>query len=385
MTGTTFFFWMVILFLWTAFKFVRCVRLVPTRSAQIIERLGKYHQTLGPGFHVILPFIDRVAFTRDLKEEAIEVPPQECFTADNVKVEVDGVLYISVRNPENASYGITNYKFAAIQLAQTTTRSVIGTLDLDRTFEERDAINSRVVGVLAEVGESWGVEVHRYEVKNIVTPGTVRDAMERQMAAERDRRALLASAEGDKTSRVNNSEGKRRELVNRSEGEMQRRINESEGRAQEILALAKATAESIRTIGAAMTVPGGVDATNLRLRQQYLKQLSNLATGSTSVLLPSNFSEVGDMVQAIDVTEGVKTGSAPIQAKIVSSQVPGASLAMDAPKAGAVSARTSDLLGSGAPSRAAPRPSVARRAPMPKTSTGADATMPAAPAKPQKP
>ncbi|MEQ9500608.1 MAG: stomatin-like protein [Deltaproteobacteria bacterium] len=290
-----------ILFLYTAFRFVRCVRLVPQRKAYIVERLGKYHTTLGPGFHVLIPYLDRIAFIQDLREEAIEVPPQECFTKDNVRIEVDGIVYISVINSENASYGITDYRFAAIQLAQTTTRSVVGTLELDRTFEERDEVNSRVVGVLAEVGNAWGIQVHRYEVKNIVPPPTVRDAMERQMAAERDRRAVLAKAEGEMRSRINESEGQMKEMINRSEGEKQRRINEAQGRAEEILAVAKATAESIEKIGAALSRPGGVEATNLRLSQQLVSQLGNLASGKHSVLLPSDLASVEDVLKSVSL------------------------------------------------------------------------------------
>ena len=291
----------LILFLYTAFRFVRCIRLVPTQSAYIVERLGKYHETLGPGFHVLVPFVDDVAFIKDLKEEAIEVPPQECFTCDNVKVEVDGILYLSVVNPENASYGVTDYKFAAIQLAQTTTRSIIGTLDLDRTFEERDAINSRVVGVLGEVGVAWGLRVHRYEVKNIVTPSTVRDAMERQMGAERERRAVLARAEGQKRSLVNESEAKMTEAINRSEGEMQRRINEAQGRAEEILAIARATSESIVKVGAALSQPGGVDATNLRLTRQYFETLGSVGRSGNSVLLPADLGNVEGLIGRVQL------------------------------------------------------------------------------------
>ncbi len=292
-----------ILFLYTAYRFAHCICLVPQRKAYIIERLGKYSQTLGPGFHVLIPYLDRIAYVQDLREEAIEVPPQECFTKDNVRIEVDGIVYISVIDPVNASYGITDYRFAAIQLAQTTTRSVVGTMELDRTFEERDELNARVVGVLSEVAEAWGIRVHRYEVKNIVPPPTVRNAMERQMAAERDRRAVLASAEGEMRSRINESEGRMRETINRSEGEKQRRINEAEGRAQEILAVAKATAESIEKIGAALTRPGGVDATNLRLNQQLVDQLGHLASGDATVLLPSDLTAVDKMTSAISLGE----------------------------------------------------------------------------------
>lgn len=292
-----------LLFLYTAFKFVRCVRMVPTQSAYIVERLGKYHQTLGPGFHMLVPFMDKVAFIQDLKEESIEVPPQDCFTMDNVRVEVDGILYISVVNPENASYGVTNYRFAAIQLAQTTTRSVIGTLDLDRTFEEREAINVRVLAALADVSEHWGIRVHRYEVKNIVPPPSVRDAMERQMNAERDRRALLAGAEGQQQARINDSEGRKSELINRSEGEMRRRINEAEGKAAEILALAQATAESIEKVGEALALPGGVEATHLRLSQQYLGRLSALAQPRTQVLLPTDLTNMAGLLENLRLVD----------------------------------------------------------------------------------
>ncbi|MBN2359538.1 MAG: paraslipin [Deltaproteobacteria bacterium] len=285
--------------LYVLIKVIRGIRLVPTRCAYIVERLGKYHKTLGPGPHVIVPFFDRVAYVQDLREETIDVPPQECFTRDNVKVEVDGVIYLSVTNAVAASYGITNYRFASVQLAQTTTRSVIGTLDLDRTFEEREAINSRVVSVLNEVSDAWGIKVHRYEVKNIVVPGTVRNAMEQQMTAERDRRALIARSEGDKQSRINESEGLKQEAINRSEGEKQRRINEAEGHAQEILAIAKATAESIEKVGAALTSEGGPEAVRLQLSQEYLNKLALLARPQTSVLLPADITQLDELLGSV--------------------------------------------------------------------------------------
>lgn len=280
-------------------KLAKSVRLVPNKTELIVERLGRYHETLGPGFHVLLPFFDRVAFEVDLKERAIEVPPQDCFTRDNVKVEVDGILYMSVTSAKQASYGVTDYEYAAIQLAQTTTRSVIGTLDLDRTFEERDVINARVVAVLNEVSRAWGIKLHRYEVKNIVPPVSVREAMERQMGAERDRRALLARAEGEKQARINSSEGQRTELVNRSEGEKQRRINEAEGRAAEVLSLARATAESIEKVGAAMSVPGGAEAVKLRLAQQFLGKLSTIGDARANVVLPVDLLKVDDLLAGL--------------------------------------------------------------------------------------
>lgn len=286
--------------LYVAVQFLKSVRMVPNRTASIVERLGKYHATLGPGFHVLLPFIDKVAYELDLKEETMEVPPQEAFTKDNVKVEVDGVLYLSVMNPVNAAYGITNYRFAASQLAQTTTRSVIGTLDLDRTFEERDLINTRVLQALGEVQEAWGIQVHRYEVKGIVPPPSVRDAMERQMSAERERRARLSKSEGDKASRINESEGTKMELINRSEGEMKRRINEAEGRAAEILSIAQATAESIEKMGATLVAEGGTEAAHMRISQLYIQQMAVLGRRSTEVVLPADLTDLQSLLGRMD-------------------------------------------------------------------------------------
>ncbi len=305
-----------LIFLTVAVRFVRCIRLVPNRKKFIVERLGKYHQTLEPGFHVLIPFVDRVAFIQDLREESIEVPPQECFTKDNVKVEVDGVLYISIQNAEKASYGVTDYRTAAILLAQTTTRSVIGKLDLDRTFEERDEINREVLSTLDEVAETWGIQVHRYEIKNIVPPNTVRNAMERQMAAERQRRALLARSEGEKMSLINDSEGAKAELINTSEGEMHRRINEAEGRAEEILSIAEATAESIMKLGAALAQKGGAEAVRLRLSQGYLTQLRTLGRRNTKVLLPANISAVDELLKSV----GLDADAAEAEAKALEAE-----------------------------------------------------------------
>jgi regulator of protease activity HflC (stomatin/prohibitin superfamily) len=276
----------VIIFLVFLVKLFQAMRLVPTKSAHIVERLGKYHKTLDAGFHALWPFVDKVTFVQDMKEETIDVPPQECFSKDEVQVEVDGVIYISVVDPVKASYGITDYRNAAVQLAQTTTRSVIGTLELDRTFEERDVISAKVVEVLDNAGASWGINVHRYEIKNIVPPETVKNAMEKQVNAERERRAILARSEGDKQSRINRSEGMKTEAINRSEGEMQRRINEAEGKAQEILEIAKATAESVAKIANVVSTPGGMEAMKLQLGEQYLETLEGLAT--SKIVLPAN-------------------------------------------------------------------------------------------------
>jgi regulator of protease activity HflC (stomatin/prohibitin superfamily) len=276
------------IFIFLAYKFVQAICLVPTKSAYVVERLGKYRCTLEAGFHILLPFIDRVAFIQDLKEETIDVPPQECFSKDEVNVEVDGVIYIEVIDSLKASYGITDYRFAAMQLAQTTTRSVIGTLDLDRTFEERDIISAKVVEVLDKAGESWGIRVHRYEIKNITPPDTVKNAMELQVNAERERRAILAKSLGDRASRINRSEGLMTEMINISEGEKQRRINSAEGKAAEILAIAKATGDSIAKIAIAIEQPGGQQALDLQLSEQYLQQMQGLSKANRKVILPAN-------------------------------------------------------------------------------------------------
>ena len=269
-------------------KLFQSIRLVPTKSAYVVERLGKYHATLEPGFHALVPFIDKVAYIQDLKEETIDVPPQECFSRDEVNVQVDGVIYISVVDPVKASYGITDYRYGAMQLAQTTTRSVIGTLDLDRTFEERDLISSKVVEVLDQAGALWGIRVHRYEIKNITPPETVKNAMEMQVNAERERRALLARSEGDKQSKINRSEGIKAEMINHSEGEMQRRINEAEGKAAEVLSIAGASAESIGKLAAVIAAPGGGNALKMQLGEQYLKSLAGLGQPGSKVVLPAN-------------------------------------------------------------------------------------------------
>ncbi len=287
------------IFVFLAFKFIQAICLVPTKSAYVVERLGKYRCTLEAGFHVLLPFIDRVAFVQDLKEETIDVPPQECFSRDEVNVEVDGVIYIQVVDSVKASYGITNYRFAAMQLAQTTTRSVIGTLDLDRTFEERDIISAKVVEVLDKAGESWGIRVHRYEIKNITPPLTVKNAMELQVNAERERRAILAKSLGDKASRINRSEGLMTEMINISEGEKQRRINSAEGKAAEILAIAHATGDSISKVADAIKQPGGQKALEMQLSEQYLQQMEGLSQENRKVILPANLLDFNSWLKTL--------------------------------------------------------------------------------------
>jgi regulator of protease activity HflC (stomatin/prohibitin superfamily) len=289
-----------LIFLYILIKFVRSIRVVPTKSSYIVERFGKYHRTLEAGFHTLLPFIDEVSFIQDLREVSIVVEPQECFTNDNVQVEVDGVLYISVVDPVKASYGVTDFRYAATQLVQTTTRSVIGQIDLDKTFEERDLINNKVSEVLSEVEPAWGIKVHRYEVKNIEPPKSVRHAMERQMTAEREKRAIIAQSEGEKTANINESEGKKAEMVNRAQGVRQRIINEAEGKAQEILSISKATAESILRIAQAVSLPHGEKALKMRLSRSMIEQLSNLENDRTRVMLPKDLSSIDSWLEDIN-------------------------------------------------------------------------------------
>jgi regulator of protease activity HflC (stomatin/prohibitin superfamily) len=281
-------------------RFMQSIRLVPTRKAYVVERLGNYSKSLNPGFHALIPFIDKVSYKLDLREETIEVEPQECFTRDNVKVEVDGVIYMSVVDEVNASYGITDYRFAAVQLAQTTTRSIIGGMDLDETFEERAKISTGVVKVLSELESIWGIRVHRYEVKNIVPPQTVQQSMEMQMTAERERRAVLARSEGLMESKINEAEGRKNEMINLSEAEKQRRINIAEGKASEILTLAEATAESIEKIAMAVKHPGGDKAVQLQLVDRYLRNIKKAAKKENQVILPLDLTDVARMMGNID-------------------------------------------------------------------------------------
>ena len=276
--------------------FFKTIRIVPQKSAFIVERLGKYRTTLNAGFHVLVPFLDQVAYKHTLKEQAIDVPPQVCITQDNIAVEVDGILYLQVVDPVKASYGINNYQFASTQLAQTTMRSVIGKLELDRTFEERDSINSAIVAAVDKASDPWGVKVTRYEVKNIVPPQSIKDAMEKQMRAEREKRAMIAESEGEKQAKINRAEGDKQELIKRSEGEKQRRINEAEGRAAEIEKVAEATAKGIREIAAAINDKGGLHAVNLRVAEQYIREFGNLAKVNNSVIIPTNLSDVSGMI-----------------------------------------------------------------------------------------
>lgn len=289
---------------------VKTARTVPHQTVYIVERLGKYSRTLSSGFHILIPFIDRVAYRHTLKEQALDVPPQRCITCDNIAVEVDGILYLQVTDPVKASYGIMDYTFATVQLAQTTMRSLIGKLDLDRTFEERDATNNAIVRVLDEASDPWGVKVTRYEVKNIEPPQTIRDAMEKQMRAEREKRALIAESEGDRAAKINRAEGEKMQNIQISEGEKTRQINVAEGRAKEILLLAEATAEGIRRVAQAIREEGGSEAVSLRIAEQYVSAFSNVAKQGTTLILPANLADVGSAVAGLTTCFRAMTPSA---------------------------------------------------------------------------
>lgn len=276
--------------------FVSSIKIVPQRSAYIVERLGKYQGTLLAGFHVIIPFVDRVAYKMSLKEQAIDVASQTCITKDNISVEVDGILYLQVMDPQKSSYGIDNYIFASIQIAQTTMRSVIGKLELDKTFEERDLINTTIIEAVDKASDPWGVKVTRYEVKNITPPQSIKDAMEKQMRAEREKRAVIAESEGLKQSKINVADGDKQELIARSEGEKQRRINEAEGKAAEIEFVATATATGLRAIANATQNPGGAEALQLRIAEQYLNEFGKLAQTNNSMIIPSNMADISSII-----------------------------------------------------------------------------------------
>ncbi len=273
----------------------------------VIERLGKYRTTLEAGFHILVPFLDRVAYKRSLKEESIDIPAQTCITADNVTMEVDGCLYMQVVNSRLSAYGIENYHFAVAQLAQTSLRSAIGKINLDNTFEARETLNQQVVQALDEASQNWGVKVLRYEIKDIQPPRSVLDAMEKQMKAEREKRAEIAKSEGLRQSTINRAEGERAEAIARSEGEKMRRINEAEGQAQEILKVAEATAEGIRKVAESLSSPGGTDAANLDVAKRYIDQFGKLAKESNTLILPANLTDVSTMVAtALTTLESTK-------------------------------------------------------------------------------
>jgi regulator of protease activity HflC (stomatin/prohibitin superfamily) len=269
---------------------------VPQQNAYVVERLGRYSGTLGAGFHVLWPFLDVIRYRHSLKESAFDIPAQVCITRDNVQVGVDGILYLKVLNAERASYGISDYLFAITQLAQTMLRSEIGKIDLDKTFEERTNINMAVVTELDKASEPWGVKVLRYEIKNITPPHDILAAMEKQMRAEREKRAVILTSEGARDAVINNAEGSKQETIKASEARRQQQINEAEGEAQAILAVATATAEGIRRVANAMQDPGGAQAVQLRVAEQYITQFGQLAKTSNTLVIPANAADVASMI-----------------------------------------------------------------------------------------
>ncbi len=285
---------------------IKTAVVVPQRSEYVVERLGKYRATIGAGFHILIPFLDKVAYKRSLKEEPIDIGAQTCITADNVTLEVDGILYLQVVDTKKSAYGIDNYHFAAAQLSQTSLRSAIGKITLDNTFEARETLNGQVVDALDEAADNWGVKVLRYEIKDIQPPRTVLEAMEKQMKAEREKRAEIARSEGQKQATINRAEGDRAEAIALSEGEKMKRINEAEGKAQEILKVAEATAEGIRKVAQSLSAPGGEEAARLDVAKKYVEQFGELAKENNTMILPGNVADVSSMVatamSTLDVT-----------------------------------------------------------------------------------
>lgn len=287
----------IIFLLFVAIVFVaKTVNVVPQQHAWVVERLGKYHATLGPGLKIVLPFIDRIAYKHSLKEIPLDVPMQVCITKDNTQLEVDGILYFQVTDPMRASYGSSNYISAISQLAQTTLRSVIGRMELDKTFEERDLINHSVVGAVDESASNWGVKVLRYEIKDLTPPREILHAMQSQITAEREKRALIAASEGRKQEQINIATGEREASIARSEGEKQAAINRAQGEASAILSIAVASAEAIRKTAAAIQEPGGSDAVNLKVAEQYVDAFSKLAKTNNSIIIPANLGDMSSLI-----------------------------------------------------------------------------------------
>ena len=288
-------------------------KVVPQREEWIVQRLGKYSRTLDAGLKILVPVIDQVAYKHTLKEQTFDVASQSCITKDNISVEIDGVLYMQVNDARAASYGIENYFIAISQLAQTTLRSEIGKIDLDRTFEERDTINARVVDAVDRAAEPWGVKILRYEIKDITPPASVTDALEKQMRAERERRAVVAESEGERQARINVSEGDKQETINLSEAEKLKQINEAEGRAQEIKLVAEATAAGIRDVASALTENGGREAVNLRIAEQWVSQFGQLAKTNNTMIVPAQLGDVATLVSTVMTTMETMDTSGSVQ------------------------------------------------------------------------
>ena len=288
---------LILLLLALVFVF-KTVNVVPQQHAWVVERLGKFHAVLGPGLNIVVPFVDRIAYKHVLKEIPLDVPPQVCITRDNTQLQVDGILYFQITDAMRASYGSSNYIAAITQLAQTTLRSVIGKMELDKTFEERDHINTAIVNAIDESAANWGVKVLRYEIKDLTPPKEILHAMQAQITAEREKRALIAASEGRKQEQINIASGEREAAIARSEGEKQASINRAEGQATAIVALAQASAEALRQVGAAIREPGGEDAVNLKVAEQYVGAFAQLAKTNNSIIVPANLGDMSGLIAA---------------------------------------------------------------------------------------
>ena len=286
----------IVLFVLALVFVFKTINVVPQQHAWVVERLGKYHATLGPGLNIVIPFVDRIAYKHSLKEIPLDVPPQVCITRDNTQLQVDGILYFQITDAMRASYGSSNYIAAITQLAQTTLRSVIGKMELDKTFEERDHINTAIVNAIDESAANWGVKVLRYEIKDLTPPKEILHAMQAQITAEREKRALIAASEGRKQEQINIASGEREASIARSEGEKQASINRAQGQATAIVALAEANAEALRQVGAAIREPGGSDAVNLKVAEQYVSAFAHLAKTNNSIIIPANLGDISGLI-----------------------------------------------------------------------------------------
>jgi regulator of protease activity HflC (stomatin/prohibitin superfamily) len=297
----------VVLFVIAVVFVVKTINVVPQQHAWVVERLGKYHATLAPGLNIVVPFVDRVAYKHSLKEIPLDVPPQVCITRDNTQLHVDGILYFQITDAMRASYGSSNYITAITQLAQTTLRSVIGKMELDKTFEERDHINTTIVNAIDESAANWGVKVLRYEIKDLTPPAEILHAMQAQITAERGKRALIAASEGRRQEQINIASGEREASIARSEGEKQAAINRAQGQAAAIVALAEASANALRQVGAAIREPGGAEAVNLRVAEHYVDAFANLAKTNNSIIVPANMSDMSGLIaSALQIVKSQK-------------------------------------------------------------------------------
>jgi regulator of protease activity HflC (stomatin/prohibitin superfamily) len=285
-----------ILFILALVFVVKTINVGPQQHAWVVERLGKFHAVLGPGLNIVVPFVDRIAYKHVLKEIPLDVPPQICITRDNTQLQVDGILYFQITDPMRASYGSSNYIAAITQLAQTTLRSVIGKMELDKTFEERDHINTSIVNAIDESAANWGVKVLRYEIKDLTPPKEILHAMQAQITAEREKRALIAASEGRKQEQINIATGEREASIAKSEGEKQASINRAVGQAAAIVSIAEATANALRMTGAAIREPGGSDAVNLKVAEQYVGAFANLAKTNNSIIVPANMGDMSGLI-----------------------------------------------------------------------------------------